>query len=410
MADTRNLSQTTSPEAAGFDSARLAKLDAYLQGVVDEERVAGLSALLARHGQIVSFKTYGHMRLGGEPMAQDAIFRTFSMSKPIMGVAMMILLEESKWRLDDPVSRFLPEFNDLKVMTGVDAQGRPVLEAPNHPPTMRELISHSAGFGVGKPGDPVTRMYEELAGARTGNNQDMIRALATIPLAYQPGTYVQFSLSVDIQGAIIERLTGQTLGQFLDQRIFRPLRMPDTGFTVPSESAGRIAPLYAAVEEAGPIKEADDFYGQTLPPWGRESGGAGLFTTTMDYARFAQMLANKGELDGARILAPRTAELMGTNLLPRHLLVGSYGIAYVKYNEALGLGVNVMVGTNPGADGNLEGKGTIDWGSSSRSWWWMDPENDLTFVLMTQRLQGDRAGFNRAVRTLTYHALTQPDK
>jgi CubicO group peptidase (beta-lactamase class C family) len=239
------LTPAASPESVGFDSARLAKLDAAMAKVVADGRVPGMTTLLARHGKIVAFKTYGKASLDGPPMSKDAIFRIYSMTKPITGVAMMILFEEGKWRLDDPVTRYVPEFKNLKVAASVDKNGMMVLEDMKRPPTMREIMSHTAGFGYGLGDEhPVDKLYREKQVLGSTGLKQMIDRTATIPLMFQPGTNWSYSSSVDIQGYIVEKLTGQTLGEFMDQRIFKPLKMNDTAFSTGAAKANRLAAVY----------------------------------------------------------------------------------------------------------------------------------------------------------------------
>ncbi|MET0273280.1 MAG: serine hydrolase domain-containing protein [Phenylobacterium sp.] len=410
------LAPAASPEALGFDSARLARLDAGMAKVVADGRVAGMTTLLARHGKIVSYKTYGSKRLGGEPMTKDAIFRIYSMTKPITGVAMMILFEEGKWRLDDPVTRYIPEFKDLKVVSRFDGNGKMTLEDMKRPPTMREIMSHTAGFGYGLQDEhPVDKLYREKEVLGANGLKDMIDRTAQIPLVYQPGTDWRYSSVVDIQGAIVERLSGQTLGQFMEQRIFKPLKMTDTAFYVPPAKASRLAAVYVGNRETGKIEEAKAIFDRPMPtfltPPSMESGGGGLVGTTMDYARFSQMILNKGELDGVRILSPASVELMGTNVIPKNVLVNSNGTTALRFNEAVGFGLDFQVVKDARAAGSLQGDGSLSWGGAAGTWFWVDPTNDLIFVGMIQRLGGtggdDLGGL---ARTLTYQALTHPEK
>ncbi|ACG78271.1 beta-lactamase [Phenylobacterium zucineum HLK1] len=411
------LSQAVAPEAVGFDSARLARLDAYMAKVVESGRVAGMTTFLARHGKVVSFKTYGKKSLAtGEPMTPDTIFRIYSMTKPVTGVAMMILFEEGRWRLDDPVTRYVPEFKDLKVLKGVDGNGQPILEDLGRPPTMREVMAHTAGFGYGLAEEhPVDKLYREKQVLSASSTHEMIQRTAQIPLAFQPGTQWRYSSSVDIQGYIVEKLTGQRLGDFMAERIFRPLRMPDTAFHVPAEKAGRLAAVYVGNKETGRIEEAKALFGGDLPtyleppPW--DSGGGGLVSTTMDYARFAQMIANKGELDGVRILSPASVEMMGTNMIPKEVLVSSNGTTGARFNEAVGFGLDFMVVNEPRAAGTLEGKGSMSWGGAAGTWFWVDPTNDVVFVGMIQRFGGSGGDdLGAMARTLTYQALVNPER
>ncbi|MGH6964228.1 MAG: serine hydrolase domain-containing protein [Phenylobacterium sp.] len=411
------LSPAASPESVGFDSARLAKLDAAMAKVVTDGRVAGMTTLLARHGKVVSFKTYGKTSLEtGQPMNKDEIFRIYSMTKPITGVAMMILFEEGKWRLDDPVTRYVPEFKNLKVVASVDKNGAMVLEDMKRPPTMREIMSHTAGFGYGLGDEhPVDKLYREKQVLGSAGLKQMIDRTATIPLLFQPGTNWSYSSAVDIQGYIVEKLTGQTLGQFMDQRIFKPLKMNDTAFQTGPAKANRLAAVYVFDKELGKIVEAKEIFGSKMPdytkPPAMESGGGGLVSTTMDYARFSQMILNKGELDGVRLLSPASVELMGTNVIPKNVLLNTNGTNASRFNEAVGFGLDFMVVKDARAAGTLQGDGTMSWGGAAGTWFWVDPTNDVIFVGMIQRLGstgGDDLGGQ--ARTLTYQALTHPEK
>jgi CubicO group peptidase (beta-lactamase class C family) len=405
------------PEALGFDAQRLARLDGYMAKAVTDGRVAGMITLLARHGQVVAEKSYGYRSLATKaPMTRDTIFRLYSMSKPITGVAMMLLFEEGRWRLDDPVTRFVPEFKNLKVMTGKDADGHLTLEDMKRPPSMRQLMSHTAGFGYGLADEhPVDKLYREKRVLGANGLADMIARTAEIPLMYQPGTRWYYSSAVDIQGYIVEKLSGQKVGEFLQQRIFKPLKMTDTSFYVPAEKASRLAALYVGNPKTGQIEEAKQLFGGALPtylePPSFESGGGGLVGTITDYARFAQMIANKGELEGVRLLSPASIEMMGTNMLPKEVLARSDGLPGQRFDESIGFGLDFMVVTEPRVAGTLEGKGSMSWGGAAGTWFWVDPTNDLIFVGMIQRL-GDTGGdpFGSISRTLTYQALVHPER
>lgn len=414
----RNLSvKAATPEDLGFDSARLKKLDDYMANVVSSGRVAGMTTLLARHGQIVSHKIYGAANLEtGAPLKDDTIFRIYSMTKPVTGVAMMILFEEGKWRLDDPVTRFVPEFKTLRVVKSIKADGAMELEDMKRPPTMREVMSHTAGFGYGLAEEhPVDKMYRQKEVLSASNLKQMIDRTAEIPLMYQPGTSWYYSSAVDIQGYIIEKLSGQTLGQFMQSRIFAPLKMNDTAFYTGADKADRLAAVYVFDRDLGKIVEAKQLFGVDMPDYTKppvnESGGGGLVSTTMDYARFAQMVVNGGELDGVRILAPATVELMGTNVIPKNVLVNSNGTTAARFNEAVGFGLDFQVITDARDAGSLEGDGSISWGGAAGTWFWVDPTNDLIFVGMIQRMGGTGGDdLGAMARTLTYQALVSPEK
>ena len=406
-----------SPDQLGFDPVRLKRLDTAMAEVVAAGRVPGMSYVLMRHGKVVDEKVLGlRDAAAGAPMQKDTIVRVYSMTKPITGVAMMILYEQGKWRLDDPVTRFIPEFKSLKVMTGVDDQGRPVLVPATRPPTMRELMSHTAGFGYGL-GDklPVDKMFRDKKVLAAPSLQEMVNRVADIPLMYQPGTSWYYSVAVDLQGYIVEKISGQRLGDFMARNIFEPLKMKDTGFYTGSERAGRLSQVYLANPETGKLEVPAQLFGNPMPTYvtapAADSGGGGLVSTLGDYARFAQMLAGGGQLEGVRILNPRTVALMETNVVPDSVLVNSNGTSAARFNAAVGFGLDGMVVMDPLKAGSLEGKNTFSWGGAAGTWFWVDPTNDVVFVGMVQRLGGtggDDLGL--MARTLTYQALVRPDR
>jgi CubicO group peptidase (beta-lactamase class C family) len=404
-----SLIRASRPEQVGFDSGRLKRMEDHVQSFVDNGKFAGLTTLVARHGKIVEAKTYGRKSLDGPAMTMDTIFRIYSMSKPVTGVALMMLFEEGKFRLDDPVTRFLPEFKDLKVLTGTDAQGNPTFEDAKKMPTIRQLMSHTAGYGYGLSNDNMAdRLYRANAALQSSSMDEFIQRASKLPLVYQPGTSFQYSVAVDIQGALVERISGQRFGDFLRERIFKPLRMDDTGFYVPKEKAARVAGLYNGVKN-GRLQDATTVFGWPRPdptqPVGFESGGAGLYSTTMDYARFCQMLLNGGELDGVRILAPGTVALMATNHEPEEALDKSAG----GFNATRSFGLDFEVLNDPAAAGSIAGKGTFSWGGAAGTWFWIDPTYDVIMVGMVQRFdywEPDHP--NNMARPLVYQALVKP--
>jgi CubicO group peptidase (beta-lactamase class C family) len=403
------------PEAEGFSSERLQRLDTAMQNVVNQRKLSGIVIALARHGKLVHFKAFGKADLAsGAPMEKDAIFRIFSMSKPITSVAMMILYEEGKWNPEAPISDYIPEFAHLKVFKGVDYNGRMILEDPIHPPTMRELMTHTAGFTYGFTGnDPVDKMYQDQHVLESANLQQMIDKLAKIPLLYQPGTRWVYSLSVDIQGYLVQKLSGMPLADFMRQRIFQPLGMKDTGFYVPKDKWSRLAALYTGdkngelIPYTGPALGLDFSKPPTMP-----SGGGGLVSTTHDYLRFAQMLLNGGELDGVRILAPATVKLMSSNHLHANLMTGQFGIGIQHIRPGFGYGYDMAVFTNPALADNPVGTGTFLWDGAAGTWFWIDPQNDLVFVGMIQRIGGGPGmpNMEELSRATTYQALVNPGR
>jgi CubicO group peptidase (beta-lactamase class C family) len=284
------------------------------------------------------------------------------------------------------------------------------------PPTMREVMSHTDGFGYGLAEEhPVDKLYRSKEVLSASNLKQMIDRTAEIPLMYQPGTSWYYSSAVDIQGYIIEKISGQTLGQFMQSRIFAPLKMNDTAFFTGADKADRLAAVYMFDRDLGKIVEAKQLFGVDMPDYTKpprnESGGGGLVSTTMDYARFAQMVANGGELDGVRILAPATVELMGTNMIPKNVLVNSNGTTAARFNEAVGFGLDFQVINDARVAGSLEGDGSISWGGAAGTWFWVDPTNDIIFVGMIQRMGGSGGDdLGGMARTLTYQALVNPEK
>jgi CubicO group peptidase (beta-lactamase class C family) len=240
--------RTPAQQAKKQAAERLERLHAQMQQEVDQKQLAGIVTLLARHGKVVEERTYGKKDIAsGAPMTRDTIFRIFSMTKPVTGVAMMILYEEGKWHPLDPISKYVPEFAHLKVFKGVDESGKMILEDPAHPPTMHELMTHTAGFTYGFFGNTVVdKMYVDQKVMQSPSLPEMIDKLAKIPLLYQPGTRWVYSVAMDIQGYIVEKLSGHSLPDFMQQRIFGPLGMKDTGFFVPPEKRNRFATLYAS--------------------------------------------------------------------------------------------------------------------------------------------------------------------
>jgi CubicO group peptidase (beta-lactamase class C family) len=401
------------PETVGFSSERLERLHALIQNEIDQKQLAGAITILARHGKIIDYRTYGQRDLASNaPMTKDTIFRDYSMTKPVTGVAMMILYEEGKWLPTDPISKYIPEFAHLKVFSGVDKDGKMILVDPDHAPTMRELMSHSAGFSYGSGHTVVDAMYKEEKVRDAANLQELINRLAMIPLNYQPGKGWTYSLSMDIEGYIVEKISGQTLPDFMRDHIFLPLGMKDSGFFVPTEKRARFATNYRD-DPQGKLVMTDagsppkDYTTQPTAP----SGGGGMVSTAEDYYRFAQMLANGGELDGHRILAPATVKLMTSNHLPANLLTGEFGIGQHIMRPGFGYGFNCAVIFDPPEANLPDGKGTFFWDGAAGTWFWVDPTNDIVFVGMIQRMTSpDNHSLLYKSHATVYQALVDPSK
>jgi len=411
-----SLPKAVSSESVGFSAERLERLHAQMQKQVDDQRLAGIVTLLARHGKVVEEKAYGKKDLAaGTPMTTDSIFRIFSMTKPVTGVAMMILYEEGKWSPSDPIAKYIPEFEQLKVYAGTDKDGKTILEDPKHPPTIGELLTHTAGFTYGVFGStPVDKMYDDEKILGSTSLQQMIDKLAMTPLLYQPGTKWVYSVSMDIQGYLIEKISGQSLPEFLQQHIFGPLKMKDTGFFVPKEKRDRFASLYVGGPDGKLVPSKSEgnspATNYSVQP-GMASGGGGLVSTADDYLRFAQMLLNQGELDGARILAPGTVQLMTANHLAPSLMTGEFSIGSNAMKPGEGWGYDCAVITDPLQAGESVGKGTFFWDGAAATWFWVDPANDLVFIGMTQRMFGPgQPDTEHLSRPVVYQALVEPKK
>ena len=401
------------PESVGFSGERLERLHKLIQDEVDQKQLAGAITILARHGKIVDYRTYGVRDFASvAPMTKDTIFRDYSMTKPVTGVAMMILYEEGKWLPNDPISKYIPEFAQLKVFKGVGADGKMILVDPDHAPTMQELLTHAAGFSYGSGHSMVDAAYQDKKPMQSANLQEMINKLAALPLNYQPGKGWTYSLSMDIEGYLVEKLSGKSLPEFDRERIFAPLGMRDAGFFVPEENRSRLATNYKADPQGQlqPTPKPGDPLDYTAQPT-MPSGGGGMVSTAEDYYRFAQMLANGGELEGKRVLAPATVKLMGSNHLPANLLTGEFGIGQHILRPGFGYGYNVAVVYDPAEASSPLGKGTFFWDGAAGTWFWVDPANDVVFVGMIQRMiHPDNHALLYRSHALVYQALVEPSK
>lgn len=397
----RDLTAAT-PESVGFSAQRLQRLDNTMARMVDEKRLAGVVTLLTRHGKTVQATAHGRPDTSTpNPLRRDGIFRIASMTKPVTGVAMMMLFEEGKWRLNDPVSRYIPQFAKLQVHVGENADGTPKLEDARSQMTMRELMTHTAGLGyVINNTNPVDKLYRQRGVLDAGKPlQAMIDGLVTMPLLAHPGSRWYYSISVDVQGYLVEKLSGQPFADFLQTRIFAPLGMKDTGFFVPAEKVARLARVHG--ESPAGLAPAPTRSDATIKPAG-PSGGGGLFSTADDYARFTQMLLNGGEFNGARVLAPRTVEMMRTNHVQPEALK--------TMPPGTGWGMDFQVVTDAAAAGESAPTGTYSWFGIFGTWFWIDPVNDLSFIGMIQHQGPAAAEVRNLSRNLVYQALLQPEK
>lgn len=370
--------------------------DGYLGGVV----------LVARNGRIVEWQAYGHRDLArSEPMPRDAIFRIRSMTKPITSVAVLILLEEGKLGLDDPLSRFLPEFADIRVVAGGDADA-PKLRKAARPITLRYLLTHTAGFPAGLDGDAVAGALRERNDPRqAGDLRDYASRIAKLPLAADPGTRFGYDgAATELLSRVVEVVSGQRFSDFLQQRILVPLRMRDTGFEVPIAQRQRVADA-SILGDDGKLRLAAEFPAPGARLNAYDSGAGGLYSTAADYARFCQMLLDGGTLDGATILGRKTVELM----LGNHL-VGILDPPVNQYSSAEGFGLGGYVVLDPVRRGQPGSVGQFGWSGSASTNFTIDPKERLSAILMLQHIPrsertDDLPRIGRTYQALVYQAL-----
>ena len=388
------------PESVGFSTEALRTYQQTMRALVDDAKLAGVTTLVARHGKVVLFDAYGVQDLETKtPVTKDTIFRIASMTKPIVGVAMMMLWEQGKWSLDDPVAKHIPEFAGLKVATpnGDVPQTRPM--------TMRQLMSHTAGFDV-SAGYTKMRITD-----REQTLQSMIDKLAKLPLPAQPGSDWRYGPSVDIQGYLVEKLSGQPLDVFLRSKIFAPLGMTDTGFWVEQPKMERVTKMFTYGDDKRIITAPTQGNPASKPVF--LSGSGGLLSTTDDYFRFAQMVLDGGQANGKRYLKSSTVELMRTNVLEEGVKVDLYGPTYNI--EGIGFGLDFAIILDPAKANTPEGKNSFYWGGAFGTWFWIDPTNDLIVFGMMQNVSGSTpTGGSPQVRPLSrklvYAALVDPKK
>ena len=389
----------TTPESAGMSTQALARLDATLQQEIAAGGLPGTVMLISRHGKVVHFEAHGMRdKEAGVPMTKDTIFRMASMTKPVTSVAIMMLVEEGKIQLGDPASKYLPELKGLQVgVESRDAAGNSVLTRvpARREFTVQDLMRHTSGLTYGHRGNasPLVRKTYVDAGeqARDHTNAELVSKLSRTVLAFQPGTRWEYGRSTDVLGRIVEVVSGMTLGQFFETRIFKPLGMMDSFFSVPSEKVARVA--WPMIESAtGKRPNVTD----PRKPQRFESGGGGLFSTAPDYLRFTTMLLNGGELDGVRLLSPRTVEHMTSDHLGR-----VPGSNYPGFGFGLGFAVRTDTGMNdmPGTIGEYL------WGGAQGTWFWIDPREKLIAIFMSQRPGQPRVYYRRLTKNLVAQTL-----
>ncbi len=400
------------PTELGFDPARLNRIDDHFARYIADGRLAGWQFALTRAGRLVHSSGQGFRdREAGAPLTPDTIWRIFSMTKPITSVAAMMLWEEGAFELKDPVSRFIPEFAEMRVWRG-GSVNRPELEPLMDPIAMWHLMTHTSGLTYGfMYAHPVDELYRR-AGFEWGTPPDTDLAgvcsrIATLPLLFQPGAEWNYSMAIDVLGRVVEVISGQTLDEFLRTRIFEPLGMVDTGFSVPEADAGRLAALYGAHPATGlavPMAVAGRAVLQPPPAF---LGGGGLVSTMADYLRFAGMLRGEGQLDDVRLLAPRTVRYMTQNHLPGDADLTEYGRALFSETtfDGVGFGLLGSVTLDPVTAKTASSVGDFGWGGAASTFFWVDPVEDITGVFMTQLMPSNTHPIRSQIKQLTYQAL-----
>jgi len=387
------------PAKLGLDSDRLEMLHRRIRGFTDRGQHAGIAVMLVRDGRVVDTFEAGFRNLEvGAPMTRDTIVRIYSMTKIVVSVAALTLLEEGKLGLLDPVTDYLPEFRDTKVFVGGTAKD-PELVSPQKQITIQHLFTHTSGSIYEAPGEPIDEIYRALYERGAKTLEDLVQSVARLPLRWHPGTRFAYGFSTDVLGRVIEVVCGQRLDLFLSQRLFEPLNMVDTGYSVEGSRLDRLARVY---EHGGggilrPVAslQGESTYGQRDFP----AGGSGLFSTLDDYARFAQMLCNRGELDGHRFIGRKTWELMVAN----HLTIASVPFCDLAVGHGFGLGVAVRL--DNGAAGTLGTINSFSWTGRATTYCRIDPAERLVALCYAQHLPYDEHGLFQRFANLSYQAL-----
>ncbi len=391
------------PEELGFSSERLLRIHSLMNRYVESGKLAGIVTCVVRSGQIVHRETFGHQNLETKTsMSKDSIFRIASMTKPIASVALMMLYEESLFNLTDAVSQYITAFKNAKVW-GADG----ALEVPVRTITIQDLLRHSAGLSYGgytESHSPVDKLYDEADLFNPNiTNAELTERIANLPLMFHPGEKWHYSVSTDVVGYLVEVLSDKPLADFLQEKIFDPLGMVDTAFHIDPSKLSRFCTLYGKTPDSDfgvlDLPDSSDY----LPPVALHSGGSGLVSTTSDYLLFAQCVLNKGELNGVRLLGPRTVTLMTCNHLPAALLPISFEGAEPMLGMGFGLGFGVMLDT--AQTGMMGSVGDHGWGGYAETFFWIDPQEEIIAILMSQYQPSQTYPIRKEFRTAVYQAL-----
>ena len=384
------------PEQVGLSSNRLNQIKSLMHRYVDENKLPGLITMVARHGKIIYFEKDGFMGID-KPMQLNAICRIASMTKPITSVAVMKLYEEGKFKLDDPVAKYIPEFKDLKVFSYKDKNGIH-LEDQKKLMTISDLLTHTSGLGSDVEDTPVDSMYR-IANLSDGTLKDMVQKIAKIPLKYQPGTKWQYGRSTDVLGYLVEVISGKPLNLFFKERIFNPLKMTDTDYTVPKEKLNRVASVYSLADSGRIQVLTDPEINNLSAPGTFFSGNGGLVSTATDYMIFSQMLLNKGEYNGVRLLESKTVDLMTSNHVSNEIMPADDFFGPLLNGMGFGFGFAVL------QDNKIGSKGSYWWAGTANTYFYIDPREDLILILMTQFVPSYYYPINKEFRELVYRSI-----
>ena len=400
----------TEPEAVGLSSERLGRIDRHFARYVDDGRLAGWLALVSRKGRIAHLSTYGRRNIAsGAPVEADTLWRMYSMTKPLTSVAAMMLYEEGAFDLRDPIARWIPSFASMRVYTG-GAAAAPTTRPAGEPVRVWHLLTHTAGLTYGfHHVHPVDAMYA-AAGYEWGTPPGVdlataVDAWAGLPLMFEPGSEWAYSVATDVLGRLVEVVSGMPLDQFFAERIFAPLGMTEAAFWVPEDKAARLATLYGVRPGERTAVEIDGR--AALRPPDLLSGGGGIIATARDYHRFTQMLLNGGDLDGARILGPRTVAFMTRNHLPGGADLQSFGrplFAETSF-DGVGFGLGFSVSLDNAAAKLIGSTGEFAWGGAASTAFWVDPTEELTVVFLTQLLPSSTHPIRPQLKALIYQAI-----
>jgi CubicO group peptidase (beta-lactamase class C family) len=381
------------PESEGLSPERLARLHHTFEQLTAEGKRAGAITMIVRNGKIADWRAYGSRDVAAKlPMEKDSICRIWSMTKSITSVAAMMLVEEGKLTLDDRVEKYIPEFKTVKVLRGGTADD-PDLGKPSRPMTIKHLLTHTSGFQYGGDEGPVTEFYKRAKVFEAGTLKEFAAKAAQLPLAFDPGEKYKYGISIDVLGYVVEVVSGMPFDQFVKTRILDPLKMRDTYFVVPADKRGRVAKTYTTKDGKLVEQEREKFEDTTVP-----FGGMGLYSTIGDYARFAQALANGGQLDGVRILSRKTVELMMTNHL-NHMAKQTIGS-----NDAEGFGLGGSVRIDLAKGNSLGSAGEFGWGGAASTYYRIDPKEHTVVLLFMQYMPYDAATLDQ-FSTLFYQAI-----